>query len=97
MYVIKVYICTINLIIKINIKYIMEEKKRKRVNDGIALRTYLRSLPVCESPEMAKKLADECKVPIYTFNNWRSGLVRIPELAKDKIEEVTGVQIFNKN
>lgn len=91
------YICTINLIIKINIKYIMEEKKRKRVNDGTALRTYLRSLPVCESPKMAKKLADECKVPIYTFNNWRSGLARIPELAKDKIEEVTGVQIFNRN
>ena len=69
----------------------------KRRNDGMALRTYLRSLPVCESPEMAKKLADECKVPIYTFNNWRSGLVRIPELAKDKMEEVTGVLIFNRD
>lgn len=75
----------------------MAEKKVKRENDGMALRTYLRSLPVCESPEMAKKLADECKVPIYTFNNWRSGLVKIPELAKDKIEEVTGVQIFNRD
>lgn len=75
----------------------MEEKKLKRRNDGMALRTYLRSLPVCESPEMAKKLADECKVPIYTFNNWRSGLVRIPELAKDKMEEVTGVLIFNRD
>jgi hypothetical protein len=75
----------------------MAEKKVKRENDGMALRTYLRSLPVCESPEMAKKLADECKVPIYTFNNWRSGLVRIPELAKDKIEEVIGLQIFNRN
>jgi hypothetical protein len=75
----------------------MAEKKLKRRNDGMALRTYLRSLPVCESPEMAKKLADECKVPIYTFNNWRSGLVRIPELAKDKMEEVTGVLIFNRD
>lgn len=37
-----------------------------------------------------------CKVPIYTFNNWRSGLVRIPELAKDKIEEIAGVTIFNR-
>lgn len=75
----------------------MGEKKNKKVNDGIELRTYLRNLPVRESSEMAKKLAKECKVPIYTFNNWRSGLVRIPELAKDKIEEITGVEIFNRN
>lgn len=74
----------------------MEEKKKKKVNDGIALRTYLRSLPVCESAKMARKLSDACKVPLYTFNNWRSGLVRIPELAKDKIEEFTGVTIFDK-
>lgn len=74
----------------------MEEKKKKKTMDGMALRTYLRSLPVCESSEMAKRLADECKVPIYTFNNWRSGWVRIPELAKDKIEEVAGVKIFER-
>ena len=75
----------------------MAEKTVKRKKDGMALRTYLRSLPVCESSDMAKKLADECKVPIYTFYNWRGGLARIPELAKDKIEEVTGVQIFSRD
>lgn len=57
---------------------------------------YLRSLPVCESSEMAKKLANECKVPLYTFNNWRSGLVKVPELAKDKIEEVIQTKIFDR-
>ncbi|EXY46369.1 hypothetical protein AC094_14580 [Bacteroides fragilis] len=45
---------------------------------------------------MAKKLADECKVPLYTFNNWRSGLVKVPELAKDKIEEVINTKIFDR-
>lgn len=74
----------------------MDGKRQKKTNDGMALRNYMRSLPVCESPEMAKKLANECKVPIYIFNNWRSGLTRIPELAKDKIEEVTGTTIFDR-
>ncbi|MCS2310659.1 hypothetical protein NXW05_08510 [Phocaeicola vulgatus] len=90
------YICIINL--QNNIQYLIKygRKKKKKTIDGMALRTYLRSLPVCESSEMAKRLADECKVPIYTFNNWRSGWVRIPELAKDKIEEVAGVKIFER-
>ena len=74
----------------------MEENSSKKKKDGIAIRTYLRSLPVCESSEMAKKLANECKVPLYTFNNWRSGLVKVPELAKDKIEEVIQTKIFDR-
>lgn len=74
----------------------MEENSSKKKKDGMAIRTYLRSLPVCESSEMAKKLANECKVPLYTFNNWRSGLVKVPELAKDKIEEVIQTKIFNR-
>ena len=74
----------------------MEENSSKKKKDGMAIRTYLRSLPVCESSEMAKKLANECKVPLYTFNNWWSGLVKVPELAKDKIEEVIQTKIFDR-
>ena len=74
----------------------MEENSSKKKKDGMAIRTYLRSLPVCESSEMAKQLANECKVPLYTFNNWRSGLVKVPELAKDKIEEVIQTKIFDR-
>ena len=74
----------------------MEENSSKKKKDGMAIRTHLRSLPVCESSEMAKKLANECKVPLYTFNNWRSGLVKVPELAKDKIEEVIQTKIFDR-
>ena len=74
----------------------MEENSSKKKKDGMAIRNYLRSLPVCESSEMAKKLANECKVPLYTFNNWRSGLVKVPELAKDKIEEVIQTKIFDR-
>ena len=74
----------------------MTEKVAKKKEDALALRSYLRSLPVCDSARVARELADACKVPIYTFNNWRSGLVRIPELAKDKIEEMAGCQIFTR-
>lgn len=80
----------------INLYINMEENSSKKKKDGMAIRTYLRSLPVCESSEMAKKLANECKVPLYTFNNWRSGLVKVPELAKDKIEEVIQTKIFDR-
>ena len=65
----------------------MTKKKLKRNDDGEKLRMYLLNLPVKESSEMSLKLAEACKVPLHTF--------RIPELAKDKIEEVTGVKIFH--
>lgn len=65
-------------------------------NDGERLKCYLLSLPVKESPRMVRLLAEECKVPVYTVNNWRNSRCRIPELAKDKIEEVAGVSIFDK-
>ena len=42
------------------------KKKSNSKQDGNALRHYLRSLPVCESSQMAKRLADECKERIYT-------------------------------
>lgn len=80
----------------INIIVYMERKNTKKNKDGLALRMFLRSLPACEAPGMAKKLADECKVPNYTFSNWRNGLIRIPELAKDKIEEVINEKIFER-
>lgn len=36
-----------------------------------------------------------CKVPMYTVNNWKCGLCRIPELYQDKIEEIVGHKVFN--
>lgn len=73
----------------------MAKKTLKRNEDGEKLRNYLLSLPVKDSSKMAAKLAAECKVPLHTLHNWRAGCCRIPELAKDKIEEVTGIKIFH--
>lgn len=73
----------------------MAKKTLKKNEDGEKLRMYLYNLPLKESAATALKLAEACKVPYYTISNWRSGRCRIPELAKDKIEEVTGVKIFH--
>ena len=73
----------------------MTKKKLKRNDDGEKLRMYLLSLSVKESSKMSLKLAEACKVPLHTVRNWRGSHCRIPELAKDKIEEVTGVKIFH--
>ncbi|KAA6348229.1 hypothetical protein EZS27_004297 [termite gut metagenome] len=75
----------------------IDNKKNVRKADNINLRDFLNNLSVIESPKMARRLAKECKVPMYTFNNWRTGIARIPELAKDKIEEVAGEKIFDRD
>ena len=74
----------------------MAKKTLKRNQDGGKLRMYLLTLPLKDSSKMVVKLAEACKVPLHTVHNWRGGLCRIPELAKDKIEEVTGVKILNR-
>lgn len=73
----------------------MAKKTLKRNEDGEKLRMYLIGLPLKDSSKMVAKLAEECKVPLHAVHNWRAGACRIPELAKDKIEEVTGVKIFH--
>ena len=73
----------------------MAKKTLKRNEDGEKLRMYLIGLPLKDSSKMVVKLAEACKVPLHTVHNWRAGACRIPELAKDKIEEVTGVKIFH--
>lgn len=67
-----------------------------KAKDRDALRAYLQSLVIKESKGKIEQLVFECKVPKATFQNWRSGRARIPELAKDKIEEVAGVKIFDR-
>lgn len=63
-------------------------------DDGERLRMYILSLPILEARTAVEKISETCKVPVHTVNNWRYGLCRIPNLAKDKIEELFGVKIF---
>lgn len=68
---------------------------KKNNTDSQLLRKYLLKLPVEEFSKMIRKMAEECMVPLSTFNNWQYGVCRIPDLAKHKIEEIAGQKIFN--
>ena len=69
-------------------------KKQENLENSAKLRNYFRSLPIEESQRKAQEMTEACKVPRSTFNNWRAGACNIPELAKDKINEVSGQIIF---
>ncbi len=62
--------------------------------DAKKLRAFMLNLRYCEYNTTRKLIVDACMIPAYTFANWLSGRARIPELAKQKINEVTGQQIF---
>ncbi len=70
---------------------------KKILKSGMELRDYLNSLPVCQYKQMRERMMEACKVPYGTFNNWRNGACRIPELHKDMLEQVAGCKIFSKD
>jgi hypothetical protein len=65
-----------------------------RISDKEALNKYMKSVPYGEYSDVRRKIIEGCKIPTYTFSNWMSGIARIPELHKDKIEEIIRVSIF---
>lgn len=62
--------------------------------DAKKLRDFMFNLRYCDYNATRKQIVDACKIPVYTFSNWLSGRAGIPALAKEKINEVTGKQIF---
>jgi hypothetical protein len=72
----------------------MEEVAKMDRNDAEKLQAYLKTVPVGNYLDVRKKIIDECMIKNHTFNNWRYGFCRIPQLHKKKIEEVIGEKIF---
>jgi hypothetical protein len=70
--------------------------KEKIKTDGDIFREYLVSLSRDKRRLMRKKIMAACKIEYPTINNWRYNICRIPPLAKEKIEEVTGLQLFER-
>ena len=64
--------------------------------DSAALKEFFETLSRGSQALLVEQLVTGCKVPRQTVYNWKHGLCRIPELHKDKIEEIIGKQIFDK-
>ena len=57
---------------------------------------WMNSIPYGKYSDMRKKVIQECKISPEIYGNWRNGLCKIPELAKEKIVELAGKDIFNE-
>lgn len=88
-----IYFAIINLLINCNITI----ERKKKMTDAQKLKNYLDSVPKKKYSGTKSLLVTSCKVEEYVFNNWLYGKCRIPALAKDKIEEIVGEEIFKNN
>ena len=64
--------------------------------DYEALADIFQNLDRTETVSLIDKIVYECKITRHTFFNWKYGVCRIPELHKDKIEEILGKRVFDK-
>jgi len=58
-------------------------------------REYWFTLSMEEKAILRDKILSECHVLYPTIRNWIHGQCKVPLLAQEKIEEITGVKIFN--
>jgi hypothetical protein len=72
------------------------KEKIKTKTDGDIFKEYLVSLSRDERRVMRKKIIAACRIEYPTIDNWRYNICRIPPLAKEKIEELTGLQLFKR-
>ena len=62
--------------------------------DSQRLSDFLNSVPHGDYRNIVEKLIGVCMINYATFNNWRSGKCRIPDLHKSKINEIAGYTVF---
>jgi hypothetical protein len=70
------------------------ETKIEQKTDAQKLQEWIQTISVGQYRITLDNLIKACKIRRYTLQNWRYGNCSIPELAKDKIEEIAGVKIF---
>jgi hypothetical protein len=64
------------------------------MNDKELFRSFWKNLSRREKMELRKRILNECHILYPTLRNWLQGTSRIPPLAKEKIEKITGAKIF---
>ena len=74
----------------------MAEKNNKIRKDSEALRDFLEQFERHDKVYWISQLSAGCMVPRHTVRNWYRGLVRIPALYKQRIEEIIGQEIFDR-
>ena len=70
------------------------QASEQALQDSQRLVEYLNGVPHGEYRMVIDKILDKCKISYATFNNWRSGKCRIPELYKITINEIAGSSVF---
>ena len=68
-------------------KYFNEDTKK--------FQKYWGSLKKCDKKTTRKRIIEACMVEYPTVSNWLIGACTIPPLAKKKIEEIAGKEIFS--
>jgi len=64
--------------------------------DAQKLQEWIGKIPISLYRKTLDDVINACKTNKHTLQNWRYGNCRIPELAKDKIEEIAGEKIFTQ-
>lgn len=59
-----------------------------------ALDSYLKSLTSAQRFQISREICASCYIRRHIMYNWRHGLSKIPLLARDKINEIVGRNIF---
>ena len=70
------------------------QASEQALQDSQKLVEYLNGVPHGEYRMVIDQILEKCIINYTTFNNWRSGKCRIPELHKLAINEIAGFSVF---
>lgn len=64
------------------------------LQDSQRLNEFLNGVPYGEYRTVINTIIERCMISYTTFNNWRAGKCRIPELYKSTINDITHRSVF---
>ena len=70
----------------------MEITEKK--SDNVLFSDYLNNTRYEDYFIIRSRIINECRINDQIFRNWKNGYSKIPELAKEKIEQIAGISIF---